>query len=261
MSNERNRPVAVVTGGRQGLGRGAALALADRGFDLVLIDLHVDDVASATIAAIQEKGAKAHIIQGDITDTESLATLAQSAWDVFGGVDCMLSNAGIAPQRGSILTMTPEAFDRTMNVNLRGNLFMAQAVARLMVEEETSSHYRSMIFISSIAAEHISVGMADYSISKSALSTVSQAFGLTLAKYGIQVHEVRPGFIRTEMTMGDDGSTQASVNRRIEAGAIPMNRWGEEADVGKTVATLASGDLPFTTAHPIYADGGFLVFK
>ena len=75
--------------------------------------------------------------------------------------------------------------------------------------------------------------------------------------YQMVLHEVRPGFIRTPMTTAGEGSSQANIEAHLAAGDVPQNRWGEEADVGKTVTSLASGGLPFTIGHPIYVDGGF----
>lgn len=258
MSEHRKKPVAVVTGGRQGLGRGCARALAEKGFDLVLIDLHEDDTARETVAALQGLGARVQFLKGDVADLDGHAALAQAAWDAFGGIDCMVNNAGVAPLAlADVLTLTPHAYDHTMNINLRGNFFLAQAVARLMVAEGAGGQYRSMVFITSIAANHVSVAIPEYCISKSGLSMVAGLFALTLAGHGIQVHEVRPGFIRTAMTTQGEGSPTEAIEAHIAAGHVPMNRWGEEADVGRTVATLAAGDLPFTVAHPVYVDGGY----
>ena len=258
MSNLRKKPVAVVTGGRQGLGRGCAMALAGRGFDLVLIDLHDDETSQETVAALQAEGAEVCFLQGDVANVEGHAELAQSAWDAFGGVDCLVNNAGVAPMALSdVLTLTPEAYDRTMSINLRGNFFLAQAVARLMRQEAETEFYRSMVFVTSIAANHVSVAIPEYCISKSGLSMAAGLFALTLAEAGIHVHELRPGFIRTAMTTEGEGSPTEAIEAHIAAGHVPMNRWGEEADVGRTVAMLASGDLPFSVAHPVYVDGGY----
>ncbi len=258
MLGKRSRPVALVTGGRQGLGRGCALELAERGFDLVLIDLYDDDVAQKTLADVRGKGAKVELLQGNVADISNHSELAKKAWDVFGGIDCMVNNAGVAPQQlSNVLNLTPEAFDHNFGVNLRGNLFLAQAVAKLMVLEETCSFYRSMLFITSIAANHVSVAIPEYCISKAALSMVSGLFALTLAETEIHVHEVRPGFIRTAMTTEGEGSPTEAIEAHITAGDVPMNRWGEERDVGRSVAMLAAGDLPFSVAHPVYVDGGY----
>ena len=258
MQGKRSKPVAMVTGGRQGLGRGCAMALAKRGFDLVLVDLHDDDVAWATVAAAEAAGAKVCFLQGDIADMSGHAGLAQKAWTAFGGIDCLVNNAGVAPiELSTVLTLTPEAFEHNFSINLRGNLFLAQAVARLMTENEAAEFYRSMVFITSIAANHVSVAIPEYCVSKAGLSMVSGLFALTLADAGIHVHEVRPGFIRTEMTTAGEGSPTEAIEAHIAAGHVPQNRWGEEQDVGETVAMLASGDLPFSVAHPIYVDGGY----
>lgn len=258
MTKIKTRPVAVVTGGRQGLGRGCALALADRGFDLVLIDLHDDEISKQTVAEVKEKGADVKFLQGDIADLGGHAHLAQAAWDALGGIDCLVNNAGVAPkQLSDILTLTPEDFEHNISINLRGNLFLSQAVARLMAQAKVGDTYRSMIFITSIAVNHVSVAIPEYCISKAGLSMVSGLFALTLAEAGIQVHEVRPGFIRTDMTTAGEGSPTEAIEAHIAAGNVPMNRWGEEQDVGRSVAMLAAGELPFSVGHPIYVDGGY----
>lgn len=254
----REKPVALVTGGRQGLGRGCAIALAQRGFDLVVVDLHEDKVSQATVAQLETIGARVQFLQGDIADIAAHATLAKAAWDTFGGIDCLVNNAGIAPvELTDILGLTAENFDKNLGVNLRGNFFFAQAVARLMTETQGAGFARSMVFITSIAANHVSVAIPEYCISKAGLSMVAGLFALTLAKSDIQVHEVRPGFIRTAMTTEGEGSPTEAIEAHIAAGHVPMNRWGEETDVGNTVAMLASGDLPFSVAHPVYVDGGY----
>ena len=234
------------------------MALAARGFDLVLMDLYDDSVSRATVAALCDEGANVQFLQGDVADIGSHLSLSKEAWDAFGRIDCLVNNAGIAPMElASVLTLTPEAFDRNLSVNLRGNLFLAQAVARLMVGQSGYPFYRSMIFVTSIAANHVSVAIPEYCVSKAGLSMVAGLFALTLAEHDIHVHELRPGFIRTEMTATGEGSPTEAIEAHIEAGHVPQNRWGEEEDVGRTVAMLASGDLPFSVAHPVYVDGGY----
>lgn len=255
----RKRPVAVITGGRTGLGRGCALALADRDFDLVLIDLYDDEVTKETIAKLEAKGAKVQFLKGDLADLDGHAALAKAAWNAFGGIDCLVNNAGVAPlQLSDVLTLTPEAFEHTISVNLRGTLFLSQAIGRLMKDAEPAQFYRSMVFITSIAANHVSVAIPDYCISKAGLSMVSGLFALTLADAGIHVHEVRPGFINTDMTSSEsEGSPREAIEAHLANGDVPLNRWGEEHDVGRSVATLASGDMPYAVGHPVFVDGGY----
>ncbi len=254
---QQRRPVALVTGGRQGLGRGCALALADRGFDLIIVDLHDDETSKETLSLLEAKGAKAHFLQCDISDVDGHAALVDAAWALFGGIECVVNNAGVAPrQLSNVLTLTPDDYDFNTGINLRGNFFFAQAVAQRMVEAKPGPHYRSMVFISSIAANHVSVDIPEYCISKAGLSMVAGLFAGTLVKSGIIVHEIRPGFINTAMT-ASEGAPREAIDAHIRDGHVPMNRWGEESDVGRTVATLAAGELPYSIGHPVYVDGGY----
>ncbi|HSP26266.1 MAG TPA: SDR family NAD(P)-dependent oxidoreductase, partial [Saliniramus sp.] len=151
MSRSR-APVAVVTGAGRGIGRGIAVALAGAGFDLVLNDLAEDQAMAATMDAVRGEGARAACVIGDISDVERSGELAQAFVNAFGVLDCLVNHAGIpALQRGDFLDMTPESFDRTLAVNLRGTFFLTQAVARLMIEDarEAGDPARSIIFISS----------------------------------------------------------------------------------------------------------------
>lgn len=258
MTIKKRKPVAVVTGGRQGLGRGCAVSLAERGFDLVLVDLHDDETSRETVERLKSIGAAVQFLQGDVSDLSNHTALAQAAWDAFDGIDCLVNNAGVAPVALSdVLSITPEDFDRNLGINLRGNMFLAQAIGRLMVQASDTPHYRSMVFITSIAANHVSVAIPEYCVAKAGLSMVANLFALTLADKGIHVHELRPGFIRTDMTTAGEGSPTEAIEAHIAAGHVPQNRWGEERDVGDSVAMLASGDLPFSVAHPVYVDGGY----
>ena len=256
---EGQKPVALITGGRQGLGRGCANALADKGFDLVLIDLVEDATGAQTVADLRQKGAQVQFLRGDISALDSHAELAQQSWDCFGRIDCLVNNAGVAPrQLSDVLSLSPDAFEHNLGVNLRGTFFFAQAVGRLMVANPPDEDvHRSMVFVTSIAANHVSTAIPEYCISKAGLSMVAGLFALTLAAQNIHVYELRPGFIKTEMTTQGEGSPTEAIEAHIAAGHVPMNRWGMEDDVGKATAMLAAGELPYSVAHPIYVDGGY----
>ena len=114
--------------------------------------------------------------------------------------------------------------------------------------------YRSITFITSIAASHVSTDRSPYCVSKAGLSMAAQLYADRLGGAGIAVHEVRPGFIRTEMT---GSAPVAKIDAYIETGAVAQRRWGQADDVGHVVAALAAGVLPYVTGQPIYVDGGF----
>jgi 3-oxoacyl-[acyl-carrier protein] reductase len=252
-------PVALVTGGRQGLGRGAALALADAGFDLIIVDQHDDQRSAATLKELRAKGGSAAFIKCDIADIGAHTKLVDDAWAISGRLDCLVNNAGVAVRPlVDVLEVSADAFDRNMNVNMRGTFFLTQAVAKRMITAAADQSHRSIITISSIAAAFASVDRPQYSMSKAALSIMSQIFAVRLADAGICVYEIRPGLIRTDMTAsGNVGSN----DQRIAGGRVPIRRWGEPGDVGTAVATLASGKLPYVTGQTVFVDGGIHISR
>lgn len=259
MSRSR-APVAAVTGAGRGIGRGIAVALAQAGFDLVLNDLVHDDGMTGALEAVGAEGRRATFVIGDISDVSRSRELAQALTAAFGGLDCLVNNAGIpAMQRGDLLDMTPESFDRTLSVNLRGTFFLTQAVSRLMIEDvrDAGDPARSIIFISSLSAVAASTERGEYCIGKAGVSMVNRLFALRLAAYAIACHEVRPGIIRTPMTAPVSGK----YDRLIAEGLSPMPRWGEAEDVGRAVAALAGGAFGFTTGDAVHVDGGLHVAR
>lgn len=248
------RPVAIVTGGRQGLGLGAARALAVAGFDIAVADVVApDEVSEHVVGDLEGRGYVARYYQLDLADLEAHAAFVRQVVADFGRIDCLLNNAGIAARPlTDILDLGPEAFDRAVDINLRGTFFLSQHVAKHMIGAPTD-HYRCIINVTSIAAELVSVERAQYCMTKAALSSFTKILAVRLAREGIFVHEVRPGFMQTAMT-ASAGTTV--IDEWIETGRVPVPRWGSPEDVGTTVATLASGRLPYTTGQPFWVAGG-----
>jgi 3-oxoacyl-[acyl-carrier protein] reductase len=252
------RPVALVTGAKRGIGRGIAVSLAERGFDIVLNDLQHDQAANETLEHLQRLGARVAFVAADISKLEGHASMVETAFAAFGTLDCLVNNAGVSvAQRGDLLEVTPESFDRVMGINLRGTFFLTQAVSARMLKEARGSNDppRSIITISSFNAVGVSIDRAEYNISKASLSMMVKLFAVRLAPHGIGVFEVRPGVIRTEMT----AVAKDKYDRLIAEGLTPMPRWGEAEDVGRAVAVLASGDLGFSVGEVIHVDGGLSV--
>ncbi|BCW35863.1 3-ketoacyl-ACP reductase [Arthrobacter sp. StoSoilA2] len=253
--HSQDRPVAVVTGGRQGLGLAAAQALAVEGFDLVIIDLQPDDDGVTDLRhRLSKAGAATAYVQADISDIDSFKELVDVIWQAFGRVDCLVDKAGIAARPlTDVLDLTAEAFDRVMQINLRGTFFLTQAIANRMISVPDAGNYRSIIVVTSISAELASLERAQYCISKAALSMMSKLFAVRLASENIFVHEVRPGFIETAMTAS---AGAPALDQWITSGRVPVPRWGQPSDVGQAIATLASGRLPYLTGQPIWVSGG-----
>ncbi|TMH03963.1 MAG: 3-ketoacyl-ACP reductase [Betaproteobacteria bacterium] len=250
------RPVALVTGGRRGIGRGIAWELARNGFDIVVNDLVQDSAVDDTLAGITARGGRACFVRGDIAAVEDHAALVDAAWTALGPFTCVVNNAGVQTRfRGDLLDTPLESYDWVNDTNARGTFFLTQRVARRMLAIPAPAWTRSIIFISSISAVYAAPTQAEYCISKAAVSMTAKLFTLRLAPHAISVYEVRPGFVRTDMTAHATDDKDA----RIARGDVPTARWGEPEDVGRAVAVVASGLIPYATGSALFVDGGFNV--
>ncbi|ESZ52997.1 MULTISPECIES: 3-ketoacyl-ACP reductase [unclassified Mesorhizobium] len=247
-------PAAIVTGGARGIGLACAEALAGDGFDILIADL-AEQAPDELAANITARGAEFAYVRCDIANLEDHTALVDAAIRAFSRIDCLVNNAGIgAVVRGDLLELKPENFDRALDVNLRGTVFLSQAVAKAMLAAP-SNHPRSIITITSVSADMASPERADYCISKAGLSMWVKNLALRLAPENIGVFELRPGIIRTDMT----ASVSAKYDALIDSGLVPAKRWGEASDIGAVVATLAAGKLGFSTGSIINVDGALSV--
>jgi len=256
-------PVALITGASRGIGRGIALELAKLGYDLVINFASNTEAARQTaldcVASAEGNGHKirAELCQADVSCAGDRQRLIDSTRKTFGRLDLLVNNAGVAPKaRDDILQATEESFDRLIGINVKGPYFLSQLAARWMIEQVNgnSSQFRpKIIVVSSISAYAASINRGDYCISKAALSMVTPLFATRLAGYGINVYEIRPGIIATDMT----GPVKDKYDKLIAEGLTPIQRWGTPEDVGKAVAAIAQDLLPFSTGEVINVDGGF----
>jgi NAD(P)-dependent dehydrogenase (short-subunit alcohol dehydrogenase family) len=248
--------VAVVTGAGRGIGRGIALALSDLGYTLVVNYRSDHDAAEATCREARRRGSPAaYAIRADVSDLTEGRLLLDEAVNLAGRLDLWVNNAGIAPERRlDLLETTPDSWDRVVATNLRGPFFLSQAVAREMVSLRSAGVVAEpqIVFITSISSQFASVTRGEYCVAKAGLSMVAQLFAARLAGEGIRVYEVRPGLIETDMT----SVVRESYDERIAAGLVPIGRWGRPEDVGRAVALIASGGLPYSTGAVIDVDGG-----
>jgi NAD(P)-dependent dehydrogenase (short-subunit alcohol dehydrogenase family) len=245
------KPVALITGGQRGIGLGIAEALVAAGFRVALSS-EADADEAAVAAALGRLGSDAGYFRHDLLAIDQAPALVEAVEAAFGPIDCLVSNAGVpAVRRGDMLDLAPESFDRVLGVNLRGAFFLAQEVARRMASRP-SPHYRSFVFVTSVSAGMASIERAEYCISKAGAAMMASLFALRLAPLGVGVFELRPGIIATDMTAG----VRDAYTARIEAGLVPAGRWGEPADIGAVVASLATGRFAFATGAVVPIDGG-----
>jgi len=254
----RNK-VALVTGASRGIGRGIALELANIGFNLIINFASNRSAASQTAADCRVLAKKAghkiraEICQGDVSKASDRCHLIDFLKAEFGRLDLLVNNAGIAPEvRADVLEATEESFDRLINVNVKGPYFLTQLAAKYMLESH-SDYKPKIITITSVSSYTASINRGDYCISKAALSMITPLFAARLASSGINVYEIRPGIIETDMTK----AVLEKYGKLIRDGLTPIERFGAPSDVGKAVAAIAQDLLPFSTGEVINVDGGF----
>ncbi len=278
-----DQPVALVTGGSRGIGRGVCLELARRGCAVAINYAGNEAAARETVRLIEQDASRPDgqrsplLCRGDVALAGDRDRIVDQVLTEWGRIDVLVNNAGITSVgRRDILEATEESWDRVLAVNLKGPYFLTQRVAREMIrlrkdeigrmkDEKNiagdassfilhpSSFQRCIINITSLSANTVSTNRGDYCVSKAGLSMATRLWAARLAESGIRVFEVRPGVIETDMT----SAVKEHYDRLIADGLSPIRRWGTPEDVGRTVAALASGDFPFSTGDALNVDGGF----
>src|SRR6185503_3674240 len=236
-SSTTSRRVALVTGASRGIGRAIAIELGRIGLD-VLINYRANAAeAERTAEEIKAAGGRGEIFAADVANEDDRQRLVTHTRERFGRLDLLVNNAGIAPEkRVDLLEASAESFDRLMSVNLKGPFFLSQLVARWMIEQKQSGavpdYVPAIVNISSVSAYAASPERAEYCISKAGLAMMTKVFAARLAEEGINVYEIRPGVIATDMTAG----VREKYDKQIADGLTPIKRWGTPEDVGRAVA-------------------------
>ena len=235
--------VAIVTGMGGGIGKASAVALAKNGYRIV----GMGRSENPDCPEFKEYGMI--YVQGDVARTEDRQRLVETAKNA-GDVLALVNVAGIAPRvRRDILEMTEESYDEVMGINTKGTLFLTQAVANLMVNAKKGG---AIVNISSCSAYTSSPSRGEYCISKAGVSMITKLFADRLSSEKITVNEVCPGIIATNMTAG----VKEKYDALIDAGLVPLGRWGEPEDVAKAVLALCDGTLGYTTGASLIVDRG-----
>ncbi len=247
--------VALVTGGTRGIGLGIAMALAADGHDLALCGRRPADDVSVAVDALKAEGADVIYCRGDIGELSWHADLLGEVKERFGRLDVLVNNAGIAPpERKDILEAGEDSYDRVMAVNLKAPYFLTQAAANWMIQQRGAAQgFRGcIVFVTSISADTASVARGEYCVSKAGLSMAAHLWAVRLAEFDLPVFEVRPGIVKTDMTADVTGK----YDDLIADGLLLEPRWGRPEDIGRAVAMLARGDLPYSTGQVLTMDGG-----
>lgn len=249
------KKTAVVTGSSRGIGYAIARQLGLDGFNVVIVATGSREKNIDAIRRLEEEGITVGYVQANVADHDDRLRIVSESVQLFGRIDVLVNNAGVAPLvRADLLEMTEESFDRVVGINTKGNMFLTQAVARQMISQEPIEKRKGVIVnISSCSSVVSSTSRGEYCVSKAGISMLTTLFADRLAAEGILVHEVRPGVIATDMT----SAVQAKYDRLIEDGLFPIARWGTPEDVADAVSALVSDKFLYTTGNYIDVDGGF----
>jgi len=241
--------IVVITGGSRGIGLGIARCFARRGAHLVILDVD-GERAQAAAASLQEDGAAESAgIACDITQRDQVEDTVAQALEKFGRIDVLVNNAGICPFI-DIMEMTPQTWQRTLDVNLTGAFHCTQVVARAMIERQT---HGKIVFITSLAENVTGPSQVDYGASKAGLRMTMVGFASALGRHGINCNAVAPGMILTPMTEHHwrQPGPAAHIKERV-----PVGRIGTPEDIGNAVVFLASPQADYISGITLRVDGG-----
>jgi len=238
--------VAIVTGAGRGIGRTIAASLSKAGYKLVLN--YRSNVAELE-AFVQEIGATAVLVQGDISNFDDAEKLVRAAIDNYGRLDLLVNNAGITKDV-LLVRMSEEDFDSVNTTNLKGTFNCSKHAAKVMFKQRSGS----IINISSVVGIMGNIGQSNYAASKAGVIGFTKAVARELAPRGVRVNAVAPGFIATAMTeVIPEESKKAMLQN------IPMGKFGEPEDVANVVLFLASDEAKYITGQVISVNGGMVM--
>ncbi|MEV7972610.1 2-dehydro-3-deoxy-D-gluconate 5-dehydrogenase KduD [Cellulomonas sp. NPDC089187] len=242
--------VALITGGGRGLGQGAALALAQAGADIALLDR---TAPTETVTAIEALGRRTLAIEQDlITATPAeLAASVETVVDGLGRIDILVNNAGII-RRAPLLEHSAADWDDVLAINLDAVFHLSQAAGRRFVAQGSGK----IITIASMLSFQGGILVPGYAATKHAVAGLTKSFANELAVHGVNANAIAPGYMATENTapIRADEARSASILERIPAG-----RWGTPADLQGTFVYLASAASDYLNGAIIPVDGGWLV--
>lgn len=253
--------VVLVTGSSRGLGRGVAETLASAGYSVAIHYASNKQAAEETAAACRalapNTAQQFAVVGGNVGIAADREQIFNQTIESLGHLDALVNNAGIAPRvRADITEATEDIFDEVIGVNLKGPYFLSQLAARYWLSKPAECRLQGgykLLFVTSLSANTASINRGEYCISKAGLAMATQLWAVRLAAEGIQVLELRPGIMATDMTAG----VKEKYDALLASGLVPQMRWGKPEDVGLAVKGVLDGHFPFSTGDVINIDGGF----
>ncbi len=238
--------VAIVTGGSRGIGRAIAKALAAEGAKVAIVYRGSKEAAEALVQEIHQAGGTALALQCDVADYAAAQACVEQVLKTWDRLDILVNNAGVIKD-GLFLQMEPANWNMVIQTNLGGAFNFCKPAVEAMFRKRKGR----IINISSVAADRVNRGQANYSASKGAINSFTRALAAELASRGITVNAIAPGFIETDMSEGVRNLAGDMIKKMI-----PMRRFGTPDDIAKVAVFLASEDSGYMTGQVVTVDGG-----
>jgi NAD(P)-dependent dehydrogenase (short-subunit alcohol dehydrogenase family) len=242
--------VALITGGSRGIGKATALGFARFGADIAIASRTLSDL-EAVAEEIKGLGRKALPVAAHVGKMDQIKNLVQTVHKEFGRIDILVNDAGTSPALSGILDIEERLWDSIMNLNLKGLVFLSQAVARIMKE-----YGGSIINVASVDGYMHEPGVGVYSISKAGVVQATKIMAEEWAKYNIRVNAIAPGHIHTRL--GDSIFEAMPEYKKVFLDRVPMRRIGDQDEIVGAMIFLASDAATYVTGTTVVVDGGTL---
>ena len=245
MAKALDEKVALITGSSRGIGKAAALALAEQGGKIVVNYARSSEAADAVVAEIESMGGEAIALQADVSKEDQVDAMVKATLEKFGRIDVLVNNAGITRDT-LLLRMKPDAWQAVIDLNLTGVFLCTRAVSKIMLKQRSGR----IINISSVAGLMGNPGQANYSAAKAGVIGFTKTIAKELAPRGVTANAVAPGFIATDMT--DDLKNTEEILK-----FIPLGRYGKPEEVAGLIRFLAADPAAaYITGQVMNVDGG-----
>lgn len=238
--------VAIVTGSSKGIGKGVAIRLAKDGYMVVVNYSHGEEAALNTVETIKNNGGEAIAYKADVSKLDEVKKMVNEIFKTYGQIDVLVNNAGIVRDE-YLLMMNPDNLDLCTDLNIKGYFYCTQQVALKMMRKK----HGAIVNMSSVSGKFALPGQTVYSATKGAVNSFTATAAKELARYGIRVNAIAPGFIKTEML---DHIPEDQMKANLDK--IPLHRLGEVEDIANVVSMLVSDEASYLTGQVITLDGG-----
>ena len=245
--------VAVVTGAARGIGKSNATQLGQDGYAVMIADIRLD-AATETAQELTQQGLKVAPVYVDVSDAAACTRMIDATIAQYGRLDVLVNNAGISRPQPT-LEVSPEDWQRMINIQLNGGFYCAQAAGRQMVKQGEPG---SIINITSINTEAAFPQRASYCVAKAGMGMLTKVLAIEWAQYGIRVNGVGPAHTETEMTLQNIQKGVIAVEALQKR--IPLGRLAKPLDIANAVSFLVSDKASFITGQMLYVDGGYLAY-